>query len=157
MPLLIRLAAAFAGFWAACATLAILTLIATALFGDGPFEFNGEPLSRAEFFRRLPLAVLGIGVFIAYFGAIAVGAWRERAWVRPAVLALWLAVSALLVGQRVVGAMDLVTAIAWSAVYLTFVSWYFYAKPNVTSYYRALELRERDVRVGAPIDHRAAV
>ena len=157
MPLLVRLAAAFAGFWAACALLALLMVIGIALFGGGPFEFNGAPVSRGEFLRRLPPLALGFGALVAYFGAVALGVWRERTWVRPAVLIFWLAVSAVLVAQGIMGAIGLAEALVWPAVYLGFVGWYFYAKPNVVAYYRALEVREREAAESVDSDQRPAV
>jgi hypothetical protein len=155
MPLLVGLAATFAGFWAACSVPTLVIMVAVALFGNGPFEFNGAPVSRAEFLRRIPVVVLSLGALAVYFGAVAVAVWRERAWVRPAVLAFWLAVSALLVAQGISGTMSLVEALVWSAVYLGFVGWYFYAKPNVVAYYGALQAREREGPAPSGTDQRA--
>lgn len=144
IPLLIRMAAAFAGLWTACTLLLLVMMLLIALFSHGPFEFNGSPVSRAEFLRRGWPVALAFGLVATCFGTIAVGVWRERSWVRPAVLAFWLAISALLVGQGVVGDIDLFEAIVWPVIYIGFVGWYFYSKPNVVAYYRALERRELD-------------
>lgn len=157
MPLLVRLSGAFAGLWAACALLVLALMIGVALFGGGPFEFNGEPVSRASYLRHLPPVALGLGALATYFGAVAFGIWRERAWVRPAVLAFWLGISALLVGQGIAGVMNVAVALIWPAIYLGFVGWYFYRKPNVVDYYRALEARARPAANGEGVDQRAPV
>jgi hypothetical protein len=157
MPVLVQLAAIFAAIWAAIALLVLALLFAMAVSGTGTFEWNGAPVSREEFLRHLPLLALGLGVPAVYLGTVALGVRRERAWVRPAVVALWLAVSALLIGQGIVGAMGLATALLWSAVYIGFVGWYFYAKANVVAYYRVLEAWERQAASPTSADQQAAV
>jgi hypothetical protein len=156
MPFLIGLTAAFAAFWAAIAVLVIVLLVSFALLGIGSFEFNGEPVTRAEFLRRMPTAALIMLAIATYFAALAVGVWRERAWVRPAVLVLWLGVSAFLVGQGIGGNVGLIEALAWSTIYMGFVGWYFYGKSNVVAYYRALEKREREAANPVNVDQAAA-
>ena len=154
-PLLILLSAAFFGFGAAVMALTLALMIAVALFGDGPFTFNGEPVSRAEFLRRAPLVWLGLGLPAVYLGALSVGVWRQRAWVRPAVLVFWLLVSAILVAQAAVADVGWAEAVGASALYLGSVGWYFYGKSNVVAYYRTLERREREAAHHPPTSEAA--
>lgn len=139
VPLLIRIAGVFAGFWASIVCVVLLALVAMIGLDTGSFEFNGEPVSREEFAQKLPLMAAALGTPAIYLGAVALGIWRGRAWVRPAVLVFWLLVSVGLVLQGVLGMVDLVLAVASSIAYITFVAWYFYFKPNVVNYYRSLQ------------------
>lgn len=109
-PLLIRIAGVFAGFWAALVCVILLGLIAMIVLDAGSLEFNGRPVSRDEFARQFPTIVAALGVPAIYLGAVAVGVWRERAWVRPAVLAFWILISLGLVVQAVLGILDVVLA-----------------------------------------------
>lgn len=115
-------------------------LLLLAPFDAGTFTMNGERVSGPEFFRRAGLLFAGVAVLM---GAISVGLWRKRTWVRPLMLCYWLlaaAMSAVLPvasgGERWVNVVTMLIAGAVAA-------WYLYAKANVRAYFEAWEERPR--------------
>jgi hypothetical protein len=105
-----------------------------AAVGVGSYAINGEPVSAHEFLRVAGLLLAAIAGLLL---AIAFAFWRERPWGRHAVLAFWLysAAAAAALAQNPLSALGSVfECLAMAAV----AAWYFYGKPNVVAYYRAL-------------------
>ena len=127
-------------------SLAFLGLLASAIFGVyRNFKMDGEIVTREQFLRR---GGPGIAILSSLLLAAAYALWKERAWGRhlasaiivlPIVAAI---ATAITLGWKGVGS-DSGRSLAISALDGAWWLWYFYAKPNVVSYYSQLGRSKR--------------
>lgn len=119
---------------------ALLFLLLSPL-NIGVYKINGEPVSGREFFERagaLLATVAAICLPVAY------GLWKERLWVRPLMLAFWIApVVVALLSFGTGGATVLACSAAESFIGVAIAAAYLYGKRSVTEYYRMLKGRSR--------------
>jgi hypothetical protein len=128
------------GFWFA----AVLSVaLAAAFFLTAaqvlPYKIAGYTVTREAWWRVSPILPV-VSIFAA---AIAYGFRSQRAWSRHLVLLLWAAIAIAALVSGVSG--DIPRSVLWRALLepavLTVVcGWYFYGKPNVVEYFRAISL-----------------
>ena len=157
-PFLLRVARALGGVFGVLGTLAGLWALVRVGAGDGPFNINNIPVTKAEF---LTAAVPFLVVYIA--ACLTAGAASWALWKRQARSRLLLATllvefvvgdtAMLVIMYRTldVTALELVT----SALFFTFLValglWYLFRKESVVCYYESVRFSQ----VGATTTHDA--
>ena len=126
------------GYWFAL-MLSVVLLGAFLLTAAGflPYRIAGETVSREGWWRISPILPL----VSAFAAAIAFGIRRRRPWVRHLVLVLWATLALAAVTSYARGDISrtvVVRALIEPAVLILLCGWYFYAKPKVVAYFRAL-------------------
>jgi hypothetical protein len=102
-----------------------------------PYTIAGQTVSREAWWRISPI----LPVVSAFAAATAYGIRKRRPWVRRLVLILWatLAAAALVSGLRGdIPRFVVLRALIEPAVLTVLCGWYFYFKPNVVDYFRAI-------------------
>lgn len=126
------------GYWfALMLSVALLGAFLLTAAGLLPYRIAGETVSREAWWRISPILVL----VSAFAAAVAFGIRRRRAWVRHLVLILWATLALAAVASFARGDISravVVRALIEPAVLIVLCGWYFYAKPNVVAYFRAL-------------------
>jgi hypothetical protein len=113
--------------------------ILLAVCDIGPHIMGGERVTRTEWLHIAAPLVAVIGTLMAF---IAYGFATRKRWSRHFVIAIFVLI---VLYASVLGALNLIhRAIMWRAlinatVALCFSCWYFYLKPNVVQYFRALK------------------
>jgi len=111
-----------------------LLMLLLAVFDRGTFTVDGDVVSGPEFLRRAGWIFATVGGLLL---AIGIGLWRERSWVRPLMVAYWLAFALFAFvspgGDGADVALSVVTGVAVAGV----AAWYVYGKPNVRAYFDA--------------------
>jgi hypothetical protein len=113
--------------------------ILLAVWDIGPHIMGGERVTRTEWLHIAAPLVAVIGTLTAF---IAYGFATRKRWSRHFVIAIFVLI---VFYASVLGALNLIhRAIMWRAlinatVALCFSCWYFYLKPNVVQYFRALK------------------
>ena len=116
----------------------MLLLLALAPFDLGSYSISGEVVSGPEFVRRGGLLFGAAGV---YQLVLAFGLWRERAWVRPLMVAYWVGFGALVLAVEPTpggGPEDVVSGMSGVLLCAGIAAWYLYRKRNVAAYFRTL-------------------
>jgi hypothetical protein len=127
----------FAGLASAGMYLSILLV----LFNIAPARMGGELVTRTEWLHIAAPLVAVIGILMAF---IAYGFATRKHWSRHVVIAIFVLI---VLYASVLGALNLIhRAIMWRALINGVLfggasTWYFYLKPNVVAYFRALNDR----------------
>ncbi len=107
-----------------------------ALFGPemGTYLINNQPVDRETFQKFfianfLPFVVVSGPLLVA----IAYGFWKDRPWSRHAAVSFWVVEGMFLMRSGGSG-QDLTPTLIAFAIAM----WYFYVRPNVVAYYRAI-------------------
>ncbi len=125
------------GFWAGALILILLTLG----FGEGPVMMAGRSIRRGEALTRLvpilaPMALAAAGAALALA--------LRRPWARAAVfLPLALAAVAPAFTGVAQSAGDLARPVAVTLPFAAALAWYLYGRTSVAEYFRSLEERKR--------------
>jgi hypothetical protein len=129
------------GFWfALMLSVALAGAFALTAAGFLPYRIAGETVSRAAWWRIAPV----LPVVSALAAAAAFGIRRRRRWVRHLVILLWVTLAAAAVISGVRGDIPrsvVIRALIEPALLTVLCGWYFYFKPNVVDYFRALKPR----------------
>ena len=126
---------------AALACVGMYLLILLTILGIGPHIMGGERVTRTEWLHIAAPLVAVMGILMAF---IAYGFATRKHWSRHVVIAIFVLI---VLYASVLGALTLIhRAIMWRAlingVLFSGASiWYFYLKPNVVAYFRALSDR----------------
>ena len=133
-PTLLTLGMVFSAFWSG---LALLITVTTLFSSGGSYTINEQPVSREEFLsnpfvRLFPLVIL-------YMGTVAFGLYRELAWVRPLMLAVWIAYALGIGFLDWPGTSERVLGVGMALVLVAIAGWYLYAKQNVVAYFERIE------------------
>jgi uncharacterized membrane protein YfcA len=102
-----------------------------------PYTIAGHLVSREAWWRVSPVLV----VVSALAAAIAFGIRRRRTWTRHVVMLLWFALAIATIASSLSGDIPrdvLLRGLVEPAVLAVLCGWYFYAKPNVVEYFRAI-------------------
>jgi hypothetical protein len=140
-PFGIAVLMAILGFIGAVGSLAATAILASAVFGDGPYRMNGEVVTRAEFLRfAVPFtAVYLVGCLLALCTAWFI--YSENSRSRPLLLAYFTLPLAVIPVLLVSGeaTADVASALLPLAL-LPLGAWlYLYRKSSVRAYYAALD------------------
>lgn len=137
MPLLMRVG----GVLAKVFVVVFIALFVRASFGIGPHRIGGRPVTPEEWLRLAgPLLVAAC----ALMGAIAYSFKTGKPWARHLVMAHWAVVGFYALGLGVAGQLPrglTIRVVAQAIVFGAVAWWYFYRKPNVVRYFRALAER----------------
>lgn len=132
------------GYWfALMLSVALAGAFVLTAAGILPYAIAGQTVSREAWWRVAPI----LPVVSAFAAAIAWGIRGRRPWTRHLAMLLWaaLAFAALVSGiRRDIPRSVVVRALIEPTVLLLLCGWYFYLKPNVVKYFRAIS------RTGAP-------
>ena len=126
---------------AALACVGMYLSILLAVCNIGPHIMGGERVTRTEWLHIAAPLVAVIGILMAF---IAYGFATRKHWSRHVVIAIFVLI---VLYASVLGALTLIhRAIMWRALINGVLFggasiWYFYLKPNVVAYYRALSDR----------------
>lgn len=126
------------GFWFAL-MLSVVLIVAFALTAAGllPYRIAGETVTREAWWRISPV----LPVVSAMAAAVAFGIRRRFRWVRQLVILLWVTLALAAVVSYWRGDLPrpvLVRALIEPAVLTVLCGWYFWVKPNIVAYFRAL-------------------
>ncbi|HEV8608759.1 MAG TPA: hypothetical protein VGS98_01635 [Thermoanaerobaculia bacterium] len=126
------------GYWfALMLSFALAAAFVLTAAGLLPYMIAGQTVAREAWWRISPILPV-VSVFAA---AIAFGIRRRKPWVRHLVMLLCttLALAAVVSGLRGdIPPSTVVRALIEPAVLMALCGWYFYAKPNVVEYFRAI-------------------
>lgn len=137
VPFLIRIFVWFAALAAAAMYLSIVL----AIYDIGPHLMGGERVTRDEWLHIAAPLVAVIGCLMAF---IAYGFAAKKPWSRHLVMTIFVLI---IVYASTLGALGLLRhTIMWRAIINGAVfgcasAWYFYLKPNVSTYFRELKKR----------------
>jgi hypothetical protein len=139
------------GYWFALmlATVLAAAFVLTAV-GVLPYRIAGHAVTREAWWRIGPI----LPVVSAFAAAIALATRGARPWSRHLVMVLWptLAAAAFVSWRRGdIPSGVLVRALVEPAVLTAVCGWYFYAKPNVVEYFRAIARRQKPPAPAGPI------
>jgi hypothetical protein len=107
----------------------------------GPHIMGGEPVTRTEWLRVAAPLVAAMGALMAL---VCYALASRKPWSRHVVIAIF---TLIIVYAAMLGTLDLIhRAIMWRALingvlFGVASMWYFYFKPNVVAYFRALSDR----------------
>ena len=147
MPFLLLCGMGFSAFFAGVGTFVLTLMVPIMVFGNGPFTSNGVEVDKATFLRDAAPTFLIMPLFLALYGAVAYGLWKERPWTRTVMAGCWVAlVVASILATFLVPSEDSDAVISVTSMVLMtgFAAWYLYGKGSVIAYYRAIE--EQDAR-----------
>ena len=136
-PFAIRILTWFAGLASAGMYLSIVL----AILDIGPHIMGGEPVTRTEWLRIAAPLVAAMGVLMAL---VCYALASRKPWSRHVVIAIF---TLIIVYAAILGTLNLIhRAIMWRALINGVLFggasiWYFYLKPNVVAYFRALNDR----------------
>jgi hypothetical protein len=105
--------------------------------GKLPYRIAGHTVTISAWWRISPI----LPVVSAIAAAIAFGIRRRKRWVRHFVMLLWLTLVLSALASYARGDIPgfvMVRALIEPAVLAALCGWYFYAKPNVVEYFRAI-------------------
>lgn len=125
-------------WFAALAAAGMFGSIVFALAGIGPTVMGGEHVTRTEWLHVAAPLVAAAGILMTL---IAYGLAREKTWSRHLVITMFLGIAAYAVATRMAGAIParmMWRAIANAVLFGSVSTWYFYFKPNVSSYFREM-------------------
>ena len=126
------------GYWfALMLSLALAAAFLLTAGGILPYTIAGHVVSHEAWWRVSPVLV----VVSALAGAIAFGIRRRRTWTRHAVMLLWSALAVATLASALSGDIPrdvLLRGLVEPAVLTVLCGWYFYVKPNVVEYFRAI-------------------
>jgi hypothetical protein len=134
-PFAIRILTWFAGLASAGMYLSILLV----LLNIGSASMGGEHVTRSEWLRIAAPLVAAVGVLMAL---VCYALASRKPWSRHVVIAIF---ALIIVYATTLGAFNLIRhSIMWRALINATLSdclscWYFYLKPNVILYFRALK------------------
>jgi hypothetical protein len=136
-PFLIRILIWFAALAAAGMYLSILL----AIYDIGPHIMGGERVTRDEWLHVAAPLVAAIGILMAL---IAYGFAAQKPWSRHLVITMFILIVVYASTLRALGLLR--PAIMWRAIINGTVFgcasiWYFYFKPNVSTYFRESKKR----------------
>jgi hypothetical protein len=143
MPVLLRCGLGFSALFAGFGVLVLAVFLGAFLFASRP-TVDGQEISRLALLAQQSLVWILFPVLVLWFGVIALAFYRELAWSRTAIVALWLGYGFLSAGFQVT------TPEPWSEFMPAFVGWgvgfalvlgYFYGTPRVRRYYDAIAAR----------------
>ena len=137
-PLSLKLGLVVSTLLAGVGTVVAVVAVAMGLFGNGPYSVAGEAVTRTEYLTAMLPLLLIHTVFVALFAAVAYALWKERAWSRHVMMAVWALLAAFLVitvsadQELRPGALLSVGlyALLWLAAW-----WHLYRKPDLVAYY----------------------
>ena len=113
------------------------------LLSIGPAIMGGEHVTRAEWLHIAAPLVAALGVLMAL---VCYALASRKVWSRHIVIAMF---TLIIVYATILGTLNLLRhGIMWRAlinatVALCFSYWYFYLKPNVVQYFRAVKARSK--------------
>ena len=116
--------------------------ILLAILDIGPHIMGGEHVTRTEWLHIAAPLVTAIGILMA---CTSYGFATQKYWSRHLVIAMF---ALIVVYASILGALNVLHhTIMWRAIIDGALSgavsvWYFYLKPNVTQYFRALKDRQ---------------
>jgi hypothetical protein len=128
-------------WFAALASAGMYLSILLAVLDIGPHIMGGERVTRTEWLHIAAPLVVVIGILMAF---IAYGFATRKHWSRHFVIAIFVLI---VLYASVLGALNVIhRAIMWRALINGVLFggasiWYFYLKPNVVAYFRALSDR----------------
>ncbi len=132
------------GYWfALMLSVALAGAFALTAAGLLPYRIAGQTVSREAWWRVAAI----LPVVSAFAAAIAWGIRGRRSWTRHFVMVLWAAIAFAALSSGLRGDIPrsvVIRALIEPAVLLLLCGWYFYLKPNVVTYFRAIS------RTGAP-------
>lgn len=142
MPFLLLCGMGLSALFAGVGVVAYAAITIGALFGN-TFTFNGQAVSRAQFWHGMWPFFVAYPLVLAGFGIIALALWKERRWAREAIMALWAVaaaaeVVALIVTPEQVPGATIVLTMMWLACCWGTAALHLYGKANVHAYYEAL-------------------
>jgi hypothetical protein len=121
------------GLYGSALTAAMFALVfILAPFDLGNYSINDQAVSGPVFLRQ---AGLVFALVVGILGAIAVGLWRERAWVRPLMIAYWLLLPLGTLSLDGWTPGSLIAAVGMAAVCAGVAALYLYGRPNVVAYF----------------------
>ena len=116
---------------------AIITLITWVIPGNEGYLVDNQLATKSDFMVKMIPSMFRFLVA----APIAYGLWKERAWVRPMLLAFFGIPELgkyLLPGWRDTPPNVILSRLAISGIVLGLLAWYLYRKQNVVHYYKAL-------------------
>ena len=126
------------GYWfALMLSVALAVAFGLTVAGVLPYTIAGHLVSREAWWRVSPVLV----VVSALAATIAFGIRRRQTWTRHVVMLLWFALAIATIASGLSGDIPrdvLLRGLVEPAVLTVLCGWYFYAKPNVVEYFRAI-------------------
>lgn len=126
------------GYWfALMLSVALAGAFLLTAAGVLPYAIAGHRVSGEAWWRVSPVLV----AVSAFAAAIAFGIRRRRTWTRHVVMLLWSALAVATLASALLGDIPrdvLLRGLVEPAVLAVLCGWYFYVKPNVVEYFRAI-------------------
>ena len=144
MPVLLFCGWALSAFFAGFGGLVLVIFLGAFAFLPRQI-IEGQQISRVALLAQESPVWILYPLLVLWFGAIAYAFYRERAWSRMAIVALWLAYGLLAAGSQAIAPQPMVDfaslMVGWGAAFALALL-YLFGAPGVRRYYDAIAARQ---------------